>query len=38
MGWIPPTIVYKKSFLTANLSTDKDYGVLLNYSLEARLT
>lgn len=37
MGWIPSTTTYKKTFLTVNLSIDKDYSILLNYSLEARL-
>ena len=36
-GWIPPTTVYKKTFLTVDLSIDKDYSALLNHSLEARL-
>ena len=37
MGWIPPTIVYEKSFFTVDLSIDKDYSALLNYSIKAGL-
>ena len=29
--------MYQKAFLTLDLSIDKDCGVLLNFSLEARL-
>ena len=37
IGWSPPTIVYVKPFLTVDLSIDKDYSDLLNYSLKAGL-
>ena len=35
MRCIPPTIVYEKPFLTVDLSIDKDYSALLNYSLQS---